>query len=219
MLFDNNSFLNIIDNKRYNFNKVPNELKISSITTSAIINCIIDYDNIVKNLDNKIINNETILIKQNMKKKNSFRIFIGKNKITSNFCNLKSNNIIQILGCKNLDEINLKLNKILFILKNCDIIEEKLENVSITNFYFEYISASFNINYIFENKDYINFYNNIKNKYNVNYNISIKLFLNNCMIYIFKNGSIQIISKSFTDLKLVYKSIKNIFIEYTSLNT
>ena len=217
MIFHDNNCINLIDNKEYNLDRIPNELKVSTITVSFIVNCMIDYDNIF-NINNKIINNETIIIEKN-KKKNSFGVFIGKKRGNSRLANIKSNNIIQILGCKNFKEINNKLNKLLFILKNYNIIYEKLENIPITNLYYEYISLNFKMDYSFENSEYLNLYESIKKNYDfVKYDPIkcpvLKFISNGILIYIFKNGNIMMIICSniqLNKLKSVFNSIKNFF--------
>lgn len=245
---------NYIKNDEFNISIIPYNLTISTITINCNLGTLLLLENIAKYMI--IDENNIIAIKSG--KYNIFRCInnflkdkfksINKNK-QKNFYNqltmiikidenkyinikLFKNGSIQMTGCKNLNDANIGLNKLINRLKLI-LYEEKeikfiddIKNINITNIKIDLINSNFAINYQI-NKEYL--YNIlIKQKVlcrissiHACINIKHKIIDNNNEIYvsifIFQTGNIIIIGKQPEYIRKTYIYVVNLLNKYKEL--
>ena len=166
-----------IDKSIHKLDKLPNNLMISTITTTGKINCKMILENISKYI---VLSNEGILSikyggkikkikkkKIKSKRKKTTRCFENQLSIEMRVINDRKINIkifkngsFQMTGCKSLDDCNLVLNKLIDILNtNVATVEDNLivnkpfyeelegSEMKVISFRIDMINSNYNVNY------------------------------------------------------------------------
>lgn len=210
-----------IDVNYLHMNRLPDNVKISTISSTCKIDTKFDAANIFDtlivddiNIDKMKYGNKLKLsdgiyeLKSKPKKRvhffNQITVVIILESLRKINVKLFKNGAIQMTGCKNVDDYNILFNKILYILKKNRTDENNLlelkDKYIISDFKINMINSNFNVNFNINRDKLYNYLlkKNVKCRYEpcnhacVNIKIPSNIDTNEISIFVFEKGSIII---------------------------